>query len=132
MFKFQTPVYWYTNSFIIKAQHSWCIRVYSLLMKFFRCLQEIGLKIHITANAFPTGALSIKKISCNNSACPFSQTARRTARALAFVHLVSVGTVRRSFQLFPAPCKVKSMRILLLIPMQPESWSPFLFHLSKG
>lgn len=70
-------------------------------MKFFRCLQEVVLEIHSTANAFPIGAFSIEKISCNNSACPFSQTARRTARALQFVHLVSVGTVRRSFQLFP-------------------------------
>lgn len=68
-------------------------------MKFFRCLQGVVLELHITA--FPIGAFSIEEISCNNSACPFSQTARRTARALEFVHLVSVGTVRCSFQLFP-------------------------------
>lgn len=99
----------------------------------FRRLQERILEMCITANVFPIWALSIKETSCNNSACPFSQTSRRTTGGLEFTCLSCL--YRHCETLIPSPFTHIQGEInesFALISVQPQFWLLFLLCLSRG
>lgn len=72
---------------------------------------------------------SIKKTSCDNSACQFSQNWRRTTGAIEFtVYLVYIYSTRHSFQVFASTYKMK----YCLCWNQWEFWYWFQWNHNSG